>query len=425
MKYFIFLMSIWAIFAGRVFSQNFGMIRFLDCGEEGVIQSLMPVEGKDFFAIKNPSGSASPFGEVRFTPDGSPHWHFHWQYEGVNQSVVYEGDSTYMTVALKGNGVYAFRAEKEGTAAIEATFIVFYDYLDFAVSISNEMDCEYIQLDLAYGSLPAYGSYPGAQQVLYTVLWDGKERELMPFPDYSLFHIAQLIGGEDPVDHDVTCRVKIKDRFGFEWVSDEVTYHSYVPRAGFSVDPQQGEAPLEVSFHNESVNAQRFEWYLYRDTTDIRLNEVVTLEDSLLGKRIYTGEYLSPYTYEHPGNYNVKLVVVNTMGINQCADTVSLESYIVVDSSLVDVPNVFTPNGDGMNDIFKVKTRSLENFQGVILNRWGRKVYEWTDPQGGWDGRIHGKYATPGTYFYIITARGREKNNPPRYVKKGAVMLIR
>ena len=113
------------------------------------------------------------------------------------------------------------------------------------------------------------------------------------------------------------------------------------------------------------------------------------------------------------------------MGINQCADTVSLESYIVVDSSLVDVPNVFTPNGDGMNDIFKVKTRSLENFQGVILNRWGRKVYEWTDPQGGWDGRIHGKYATPGTYFYIITARGREKNNPPRYVKKGAVMLIR
>ncbi len=135
MKYFIFLMSIWAIFAGRVFSQNFDMIRFLDCGEEGVIQSLMPVEGKDFFAIKNPSGSASPFGEVRFTPDGSPHWHFHWQYEGVNQSVVYEGDSTYMTVALKGNGVYAFRAEKEGTAAIEATFIVFYDYLDFAVSI--------------------------------------------------------------------------------------------------------------------------------------------------------------------------------------------------------------------------------------------------------------------------------------------------
>lgn len=425
MKYFILLMSIGVLFAGRVFSQNFGTIRFLDCGEEGVIQSLTPVDGKDFFAVKNPTGSNSPFGEVRFTPDGSGHWNFQWQYEGVNQNVVYEGDSTYMTVALKGDGVYAFRAEKEGAEPVVATFIVFYDYLNFTVSISNEMDCEYIQLDLTYKSLPAYGLYPGAQQVLYSVIWDGKERTLMPFSDYNLPNIAQLVGGEDPVDHDVPCRVKIRDRFGFEWLSDEVIYHSYVPRARFDVDPQQGEAPLEVVFHNESVNAQWFEWYLYRDTMDMRLNEVVTLEDSLLGNRIYTGEYLAPYTYEHPGNYNVKMVAVNTMGVNQCSDTISLASYIVVDSSLVDVPNVFTPNGDGVNDIFKVKTRSLENFQGVILNRWGRKVYEWTDPQDGWDGRIHGKYANPGTYFYIITARGREKNSPPRYVKKGALMLIR
>ena len=54
-----------------------------------------------------------------------------------------------------------------------------------------------------------------------------------------------------------------------------------------------------------------------------------------------------------------------------------------------------------------------------------RKVYEWHDPEGGWDGRINGKYATPGTYYYIVTARGREKSNPPKYVKKGALLLVR
>lgn len=425
MKYLIFLLYILGAFAGEAFAQNFGTVQFIGCGEEGVMQSKIPYEGKDFFAIKNVTGGASPFGEVRFTPDGNPHWNFSWQYEGGHQSVVYEGDSTFMTVPLKGNGVYFFRAEKEGEAPVEATFTVFYDYLDFSMAISNEMDCEYIQLDLTYESLPVYGSYPGAEQVIYSVLWNGKERQLTPFSDYILPSIAQLVGGEDPVDHDVTCQVKIKDRFGFEWTSDEVTYHSYVPRAAFSADPQKGEAPLEVTFNNESVNAQQYEWYLYRDTIDMRLNGVVSLEDSLLGRRVYTGEYLAPYTYEHPGEYNVKLVVVNTAGINQCSDTVSLESYIVVDSSMIDVPNVFTPNGDGMNDLFRVKTQSLENFQGVILNRWGRKVYEWSDPQGGWDGRINGKYANPGTYFYIITARGREKNNPPKYVKKGALMLIR
>lgn len=69
--------------------------------------------------------------------------------------------------------------------------------------------------------------------------------------------------------------------------------------------------------------------------------------------------------------------------------------YVNVVESLLDVPNVFTPNGDGKNDIFKVKALSLESFQGVILNRWGRKIYEWNDPSEGWDGRIGGKYASP------------------------------
>ena len=118
------------------------------------------------------------------------------------------------------------------------------------------------------------------------------------------------------------------------------------------------------------------------------------------------------------------MILIAENEVAGCRDT-TRAYYVNVVESLVDVPNVFTPNGDGKNDVFMVQALSVENFHGVILNRWGRKVYEWSDSQGGWDGRINGKYATPGTYYYIITAKGRERNDPPEYVKKGALMLIR
>lgn len=146
------------------------------------------------------------------------------------------------------------------------------------------------------------------------------------------------------------------------------------------------------------------------------------LLDSLIEGRIRT-ESEFDYTYVNTGRYKVILIAVNDAE-NKCADTTA-PLYVNVIESLLEVPNVFTPNGDGKNDVFMVKGLSLENFHAVIINRWGRKVYEWSDPTGGWDGRINGKYANPGTYYYIITARGREKSNPPKYVKKGALMLIR
>jgi len=68
------------------------------------------------------------------------------------------------------------------------------------------------------------------------------------------------------------------------------------------------------------------------------------------------------------------------------------------------IPNVFTPNGDGQNDIFKVTIKGATCFHGEIFNRWGVKVYEWDNALGGWDGIIMqtNKMASDGTYYYII-----------------------
>jgi gliding motility-associated-like protein len=67
------------------------------------------------------------------------------------------------------------------------------------------------------------------------------------------------------------------------------------------------------------------------------------------------------------------------------------------------VPNVFTPNGDGINDFFEIKFEGLTNISGEIYSRWGEQVYSW-DGIPRWDGKNNGKAVTAGIYFYQLKA---------------------
>jgi gliding motility-associated-like protein len=88
----------------------------------------------------------------------------------------------------------------------------------------------------------------------------------------------------------------------------------------------------------------------------------------------------------------------------------SLESEVVV--TIADFPNAFTPNSDGVNDVF------LKNYDLVIMNRWGQELYRGFD---GWDGTYNGDKVSAGTYFYIVTV----KNITDRDTQvKGNVLLI-
>ena len=99
----------------------------------------------------------------------------------------------------------------------------------------------------------------------------------------------------------------------------------------------------------------------------------------------------------------------------------------VLESSL-DVPNIFTPNGDGINDEFRVVFKSLKSYNCQVFNRWGRKVFSTDDPGKGWDGRINGQMAAPGAYYYVIQATGTDldsKGNPIKYKLSGDINLLR
>ena len=121
------------------------------------------------------------------------------------------------------------------------------------------------------------------------------------------------------------------------------------------------------------------------------------------------------YTFSEPGSYRVVCAVNNAI----CASD-SMEVTVAVAESYLAVPNVFTPNGDGKNDEFRVAYRSLRDFHIWVYNRWGKLVYESTDPAKGWDGNINGRPAAEGAYFYVVRAMGTDAAKNASFMMKAS-----
>jgi len=90
--------------------------------------------------------------------------------------------------------------------------------------------------------------------------------------------------------------------------------------------------------------------------------------------------------------------------------------------TILDIPNVFTPNEDDINDYFIVKSNNLpENYRITIFNRWGAKVFESNKINYSWDGRASGEFCCSGVYYYII----QYQNNSKMELKNGFLHLFR
>ena len=97
-------------------------------------------------------------------------------------------------------------------------------------------------------------------------------------------------------------------------------------------------------------------------------------------------------------------------------------AYVLINTSFpFKIPNVFTPNNDGENDLFFITSTGLEDYDLLILNRWGNVVFETSDPKESWDGTINGNPCSEGVYFYKLTA----KQNKTEIKKHGFLTLVR
>jgi len=86
------------------------------------------------------------------------------------------------------------------------------------------------------------------------------------------------------------------------------------------------------------------------------------------------------------------------------------------------IPNVFTPNGDGVNDLFQVYGNTIETMRLVIYNQWGQELFITTDRQKGWDGIYKGNQSPAGRYSYALEVKVQNGN---KITKAGSFNLIR
>ena len=108
---------------------------------------------------------------------------------------------------------------------------------------------------------------------------------------------------------------------------------------------------------------------------------------------------------ESVATYKVKQFGPLSLGVTTTEGCVGTDQTIIVsnDCKLVSIPNAFSPNGDGLNEVFRPTFGvPVTGYQAIIFNRWGQQMQLSSDPLKGWDGRWNGKDAPLGVYYYII-----------------------
>ncbi len=179
--------------------------------------------------------------------------------------------------------------------------------------------------------------------------------------------------------------------------SQVITVHPN-PLANFTFDPNPGKENTPTSFTNASTGAIRYFW-------DFGDGETSTLTNPV-------------HQYNVTGTFRACLVAFNQFG---CADTVCQDVSAVI-LPLVDVPNAFTPNGDGTNDQVRVRGFGIARMTFRIYNRWGQLVFQSVSLSQGWDGRYKGVLQPMDAYGYSLEV---EFTNGARATKKGDITLIR
>ena len=155
-----------------------------------------------------------------------------------------------------------------------------------------------------------------------------------------------------------------------------------------------GQAPLSVSFRANPQDMEglnpTYEWHFRMEGESKDM--MVRYEEN------------TDYTFTKAGKTYVTLYA--NLG-NEERD--SSQICITISESKLLMPNAFSPNGDSHNDEYKAKEyQSIVEFHAYIFNRWGQKLYEWSNPAEGWDGTYNGSPVKDGVYFVVVNARGAD-----------------
>ncbi len=302
----------------------------------------------------------------------------------------------------------------------------------YTVSITDDYGCSWVQdfsitspdpiLFSEFGYDPAYCrlfNYQSGNGVVFAAATGGT-----PDYEYEWMNMESLTttdnstwGGLNPGTYQIT----VIDNNGCKLI-ETLVLDSLNPIADFLINSAQLDGSYEgtelvmANFVNQSLNFSNpnnpladttFFWNLDHPTANWILSHD------------YFEEMDTNYTGE--STYEICLVAINSNG---CTDTLCKTIIVHVQPEFI-APNIFTPDADGINDVFtfEFKSAGIERFSCVIVNRWGVVVAVLNAITEQWDGTdLQGNDCTPGVYFYSYKA---ESTNQSIFEGQGSVQLIK
>lgn len=157
------------------------------------------------------------------------------------------------------------------------------------------------------------------------------------------------------------------------------------------------EIDFSTDFTNKAVG-QTFAFEIIGSFTNIQWN---------FGDNNTSTETNPTHTYNQSGTYSVTVIASDENG---CSVTKTRSNYITVsdaDTGPIDddlyIPNAFTPNGDGENDVFYVRGENISDVNFSIFNEWGEEIFQSRDQKNGWNGEHNGSMVQNGNYVYCMT----------------------
>lgn len=179
------------------------------------------------------------------------------------------------------------------------------------------------------------------------------------------------------------------------------------PVAAFTPANASGCSPVEVSFVNESENTSVYTWNFGDGSATVSSTDAT--------HSFTQSSTVTLIAADASGCADTAFAVINVVPCG-CTDPAAInynpfalqdDGSCVYPIPVIQAPNVFTPDGDNINDLFFLDSEFTEEITLVITNRWGNVMYEGTGPNPAWDGTSQsGEEAAQGIYFYKYTAVG-------------------
>jgi gliding motility-associated-like protein len=362
-------------------------------GPYQIAVTVNPLPDVQFTTLNNPLCNLQPVVFVNNTPGNN---FYSWNFGDNSTSTDEDPTHTYQNFGSYNVSLQAIDANTGCTNTIVNTINIF-ESPEVGFELTSAVGCSFLNV--------VFTDTINAPNT--TLFWDFGDGETSNQP------VAIDHQYTDEGCYDVTLTVTNQAGCAVSLTQDDLVCVFAEPDAIFFANPDSAlvSEPI-IAFDNQSNNAYTYYWDFGDGSTSLSTNPIHEYDDI-------------------PESYVVTLYAYNEVG---CYDSAFL-TVTIYEEIIYYVPNTFTPNGDGSNDVFMpIITSGIETkgYELLIFNRWGEEIFRSSDPTIGWDGFVPdigtyfgqvGNKAQDGTYVWKITMNASQ--NQDVIVRTGHVNLLR